>query len=146
MKHISLKDIVLSDLPLGFVPDFLSKLSQGYSESRSRASEYSGYEAKNIFPYIRRSICEGIFRKAAQDANLDCEARTNTQGNNHYTWAKANRLLLTISHIRSEKGMPRQAKLRSQYSEINQHLAQSDMFYPNTVKEPGRFMELFFIT
>lgn len=119
------------DLPHEFVQSFLSQLSRVYVESRAKAeSDFQEPEMQYMLPHIRRAFSEQLFRETALNAGLAATVEPNRSGNHTYTLVCTGRLSLTISHVLYTSNVPRPAKFREQYSEINQHLRQRSLFEP----------------
>jgi len=120
-------DIAATDMTPVFVRRFIELMPWVYKEAKYKAfndPDFGGSEARFLLPNFRRALTEVALRRAANDAGLIYAIEKTASGAHEYTTIQAGRISLTASYVDSCRGMPRPAKHRSQYSEINDHLKQ----------------------
>lgn len=127
----SLRNILLTDIPPAFVKRLINDAGWVYKEARARVENdplLGDPERAYLEPHIRRALFERKLVEAGLDTGMVATTECVTSGSAQYNLVRAGRLLLTCSKTTSRKVVPRSCAFRGQYSYINEHIAQRQLF------------------
>ncbi len=131
MAAKKLVEILASELPPEFIIDLKRRLTSVYKESRAKAvNDPAWSEAWDSYMYgnYRHVLSNITLEKLAAQHNLPVEIKKTETESANFCVVKTNKLAFTISHVKTPKSVPDRARHREQYSRINNHLPQRDMF------------------
>lgn len=127
----TLREIVIEDLPPALVTRLLERAPWVYREARDQVENglgLDGPERAYAEPHIRRALFEKVLKEAALDCGLRPTTERVSAGGAQYTAIRAGRILLTGSKTNGREGVPRACGFRGQYSQINEHVSQGELF------------------
>jgi len=127
----TLRDILVSDLPHEFVNALIERLTYVYKESTAKANNDPAWGesgARYIRGHYRHVLSNELLMKLASEHGLSAAMKKTETDSADFLVVSAGRLSLTISHVKGKKIVPDRARHREQYSKINSHLPQTDMF------------------
>lgn len=125
-------DLLVSDLPFGFSKSLLDRVPLVYAEafdSVTHDPRFGEPEARYMHGHTRRAIMEATLRELATDGGLKVEMRrADGVGGPEHVMIQAGRFCFTACHLSTTNGFPKESRHREQYSTINEHVAQGDLF------------------
>ena len=130
-------DLLLADdLPPGFVRALLDRTHEKYKTSYDAVHKNQALgedEANYLLGHQRRGEFETMLRNTAVEHRLpvQMERSKDEEDREHgckYVRVFAGRFHFTACHVISPHGFPRHSRGREQYSKINEHAAQGDLF------------------
>ena len=127
----TIAEYLIQDLPPGFVRQILETLPKIYREaydSVTNDSRLGEPEALYLLGHTRRAIFETEFRKMALDCGLQVEMHKPKRGGCTHVRVLAGRFQLIACHVASPGAFPNHSDCREQYSAINEHLQQGQLF------------------
>lgn len=134
----SLREILIADLPPAFVSRFQDAASEVYREASTRIKNDAllDDDSRNqLLPHLRRALLETRFKTIALDSGLRAEAESVSSGAHKYVAVRVGRLVLTCSKTTGPNAVPRACNFRDQYSDVNEHINQHQIF--PIVSNPG---------
>ena len=132
----SIRDIILKDIPSGFLERLLTRQEGLYGEAYSVSFDstlWTDREAETIFPVVRRALFESEFRKAAQTHKLKVHDRQHEGENYGYVLARAGRLRLTAHQVSGPNQFVRPCVSRKQNAAVNRWVDAPPL--PGTLQE-----------
>lgn len=127
----SLRDYLVADVPPAFVTRVLAAADWVYKEAHAHVVNNSllgDAERAYLEPHYRRALFERQMMDAALDSGLQAQTERVTSGAAQYNVVRAGRLVLTCSKTSSRYVVPRACSFRGQYSDINEHVDQRQLF------------------
>ena len=108
-SDISIRDLLMEDLPLAFVAALVENAPSVYGNAYSRSYAEPAYdkpEADYTFGHNRRAGFEAMIRREAIKAGLPAITEYTERSNTPYTLVRAGRFLLTESHVQCKGDIP----------------------------------------
>lgn len=127
----SLREILITDIPPAFIGRIFKDASWVYKEAHARVENdplLGDAERAYMEPHHRRALFERKMMEAALDSGLKATTERVTSGAAQYNLVRAGRLLLTCSRTTTRKVAPRTCAFREQYSGVNEHIDQLQLF------------------
>ena len=132
----TLKDMLAADLPLAFVRTLLGRASAVYREAHAavqRNPDLGEPESQYLLGHQRRAHFEAMLRESAVLHRLpfSMERPKDDQGYSHgfyHVRVTVGRFAFTECHVQSPGAFPKFSRSREQYSQINEHAAQGNLF------------------
>lgn len=127
----TLSQILVTDLPPGFVRSLIARFPLIYNDAYAAVynnPDYGKPEADYLLGHYRRALAEATLRNHGVEHRLKVRMEKSEHGGCEHVRVVAGRLSLTICHITSQGAFPRYSHSREQYSLINQHLSQRQLF------------------
>ena len=131
----SLREILVADVPPAFVIRLLAAAEWVYREAHDaiRNNTMLGdAERAYLEPHLRRALFESKMAEVALDSGLKSVTERAVSGAAQYNTIRAGRLLLTSSKTSGRYVVPRACGFRGQYSDINAHIDQLQLFPVST--------------
>jgi hypothetical protein len=118
---------LVAALPVSFLKSIHEAMPHTYHEA-FHAMHYNpllgSAEASGVVPHYRRAVFETALRKAAVQCGLQATSQPNSRRTHYFTVVRSGNIVLTASHVHERHGKVRRAQFRSDYSAVNQLLAQ----------------------
>ena len=135
-QNQTLKFMLAVDLPQEFVRTVMSQAAVVYREAFAAVQQNTTlgeWESQYLLGHQRRAHFEAMLRDAAvlHDLPFSMERSSDLYGHSHgvhHVRIAAGRFAFTACHIQSPGAFPKFSRSREQYSRINEHAAQGDMF------------------
>lgn len=127
----SLREILIIDIPPAFVGRVLNDARWVYKEARAHVENdqlLGDAERAYLEPHYRRALFERKMMDAGLDSGLQATTERVSSGAAQYNLVRAGRLLLTCSRTASRNMVPRSCAFREQYSDVNEHIDQQQLF------------------
>ncbi|GGA80009.1 hypothetical protein GCM10011521_17820 [Arenimonas soli] len=127
----SLREILVTDVPPAFVTRLLSAAEWVYKEAHDTIKNNTMLgEAERAYlePHYRRALFERKMLEVALDSGLKAVSEQVASGAAKYNLVRVGRLLLTCSKTSGRYVVPRACSFRGQYSDINEHIDQGQLF------------------
>lgn len=124
-------DVLVSQLPLGYVDSLLNGVPRLYSEADASVQENSllgSAEKEYVRPHLLRGLVETFFREQAIKHNLNAFLASNDANTADYTVVAAGAVELTHSKTDSPNAVPVLCDFRKQRSDANNMLHQTNLF------------------
>ena len=138
MTHYNhtLKDMLATDLPPGFVTTLRSGAASVYREALAavqRNAKLGEPESQYLLGHQRRAHFEAMLRESAvlHGLQFSMERAKDDQGHLHgfqHVRVTAGRFAFTACHVQSPGAFPKFSRSREQYAQINEHAAQGNLF------------------
>lgn len=126
-----LREYLIADVPPAFVTRLLAAADWVYKEAHAHVQNnplLGDAERAYVEPHYRRALFERQMMDAALDSGLRAETARVASGAAQYNVVHAGRLVLTCSKTSSRYVVPRACSFREQYSDINEHIDQRQLF------------------
>lgn len=127
----SLREILITDVPPAFITRFLESAVWAYKDAWGRVSNdplLTDDSQDYLLPHLRRVLLESKLQELALDCGLRAESKAVSSGAHKYVAVRVGRLVLTCSKTASPNTIARACEFRDQYSEINEHINQLNLF------------------
>jgi len=128
----SLFDMISSDLPPKFVSQVIDAAIWAYRDAYEAIisdNTIGDHQKGYLLPHMRRAKIETKVMEIALDCALNATVEKNVSNNTNYTLIRCGRFVLTISMTGRRNNFPaNKCNFRKQYSEINQHIQQLQLF------------------
>ena len=142
-QNQSLQDMLVSDLPPAFVRTLLERARAVYREAHAAVQQNPTLgepEAQYLLGHQRRAHFEAMFRDAAvlHRIQFSMERSKDEDGHSHgcqHVRVVVGRFAFTACHVQSPGAFPKSSRSRVQYSQINEHAAQRNLFPGSSVPE-----------
>ncbi len=131
MENASLKKMLALDVPSGFLTNITKQLSLIYPNAFAEVynnSELGKPEAEYLLGHQRRAMCESAFRNIALKHYLSVEMKRSEKGWCQHVQITTGRIRMALCHVQSAGAFPKFSTSREQYSKINQHIDQFQLF------------------
>ncbi len=138
----SLRDYLIADVPPAFVTRLLEKAAWVYKEAHAHYQNdplLGDAERAYMEPHYRRALFERVMMECALDSGLQAETERVSSGAAQYNVVRAGRLVLTCSKTSSRYVVPRACDFREQYSDINEHIDQRQLFSVSSAPSASSF-------
>lgn len=144
----TLKDMLAADLPPDFVRTLLDQVPTAYREAHAAVKQnpkLGKWERRYLLGHQRRVHCEAMLRDSAVLHGLSFSMKKSIDQDGHesgfhHVRVTAGRFAFTECHVQSRRAFPKFSRSREQYSKINDHTAQGDLF---SVQSEPREAELY---
>lgn len=130
-ENPTLKSLVAQDLPPAFVLRILQTLPKVYREAHDSVTNDSRFgvaEALYMLGHTRRALFETEFRKIAVDSTIAVEMHKPKKGGCTHVRVLVGRFQLIACHVPSPGAFPNHSDCREQYSAVNEHIQQGQLF------------------
>ena len=135
-QNQTLKEMLVADLPPGFVSTLLDQAAAVYREAHAAVQHNPNFgepEAEYLLGHQRRAHFEAMLRDAAvlYGIQFSMERSKDEDGHPHgcqHVRVTAGRFAFTACHVQSPGAFPKSSRSREQYSQINEHAAQVKLF------------------
>lgn len=130
-EEMTLTQLLISDLPPGFVRAVLDQFPLIYSEAHEvvhNNPDYGKPEAEYLLGHQRRALGEASLRNLAVEHGLKVEMLKPEKGGCEHVMITVGRFKFTLCHVASQGAFPKSSPCREQYSLINEHLSQGQLF------------------
>jgi hypothetical protein len=118
-RAATLEQLLAVDLPPLFVRELLDTAPNLY---------YGTAEADYLLGHVRRALFETKVRNLGVEHGLTVTMESPEKGGCQHVRLSVGRFTFTVCHVAAYDGFPVHSESREQYSEINQHLAQGQLF------------------
>ena len=135
----TLKQLLLADLPPGFVRALFERIENIYPKSYTSMfndSSLGDEQANYVLGYYRRGLGEAVFINTAVEHGLKVKMVQPENGGCKHVYVTAGRFGFTMCHVSTSGGFPKPSDSREQSSKINEHISQIDLF--PVVSEPKK--------
>lgn len=129
--NLTLKNLLVQDLPPGLILRVLETLPKVYREAHDSVTNDSRFgepEALYMLGHTRRALFETEFRKIAIENGVGVEMHKPKRGGCTHVRVLAGRFQLIACHVPSPGAFPNHSDCREQYSAINEHIQQGQLF------------------
>ena len=127
----SLREILIADVPPAFVSRLIDDAKWVYKEAHAHIKNgplVGDAERAYLEPHYRRALFERKMMDAGLDSGLRAETERASSGAAQYNLIRVGRILLTCSRTTSRNAVPRACAFRGQYSDVNEHINQRQLF------------------
>lgn len=127
----TLKQLLIQDLPPGFVRALLERIENIYPESHANMFNdplLGEEQAKYALGYYRRALAETVLTNAAVEHGLNVKLIQPESGGCKHVYVSAGRFGFTICHVETSGGFPKYSDSREQSAKINEHISQIELF------------------
>ncbi|WCF29265.1 hypothetical protein [Xylella fastidiosa] len=134
-----LRDILIADLPPAFVNGFEKAAIWSYNEAWERVKNETCITDDGchyLLPHLRRVLLESALSNLALDSGLRVQSKEVSSGAHKYIEVRVGRLVMTCSKTTGPNAVPRSCDFRDQYSNINEHIPQQNLFPVNSTPGP----------
>ena len=125
-------DLLAADLPYGFAHSLVGRIPLVYAESYHSVTQdprCGDPEARYLHGHVRRALIEATLREEATLAGMTVAMRrADGVGGPEHVMVSIGRFCFTACHLPSLSSFPRESKHREQYSALNEHIAQGQLF------------------
>lgn len=125
-------ELLVSDLPRGFLKALIERVPLVYAEAHDSVTHdprFGEAEARYLHGHTRRAILEATLRTTAQSFGMAVEMRrAEGVGGPEHVMVISGRFCFTACHLPSSNGFPKESRHRQQYSMINEHVTQGQLF------------------
>ncbi len=131
MSDLTLKQLLVAELPPGFVRAILAKFENIYHdtyEAISKDSALGDKQAAYVLGYYRRGVVETAFMNLSSEHGLQVDEIQPSNGGCKHIRISTEHFYFVICHVQSSGGFPRHSDNREQSSSINRYLSQIDFF------------------
>ncbi|CAA6825055.1 MAG: Unknown protein [uncultured Thiotrichaceae bacterium] len=131
MEKLSLKELLITDLPPAFVRKLMKELDVAYSSASSKVNDdpdIGETEAAYLLGHYRRSICETTFRTLSEEQGLIAKTITPETGGCRHVQVSTSNFNISLCHVRNPMEFPSFSQARQQNSEINELISQQQLF------------------
>ncbi|HVM97541.1 MAG TPA: hypothetical protein VMT89_14185 [Candidatus Acidoferrales bacterium] len=129
----------MADLPGGFARTLVERMPLIYAEAHESVvsdPRFGEPEARYLHGHMRRALVESALREVATSFGVDVDMRrADGVGGPEHVALRIGRFRFTACHVDHITGFPRESRYRGQYSLINEHAAQVQLF--PTPSSPG---------
>lgn len=126
-----LKELLIDDLPPGFVRSLFERIRGIYPDSHSHMINDPNLgedQAYYALGYYRRALAETILMRKAAEHGLKVEVIKPENGGCKCVYVASQRFGFTMCHVPNAGAFPQTSDTREQSSKINEHIAQADLF------------------
>lgn len=148
INNQTLKELLASDLPYGFIKELYDRLPSAYKDSYAslHADQSLGKEqAGVVLGHFRRGRVETLLEKIAKNHGLQVN-HIDTGGGGIIVELVCGRFCFTMCHVSSPQQFPTVSTSRKQSSTINAHLAQQQLFAVESTPEKAEIYGIFIHT
>lgn len=127
----TLKQLVIADLPPGFVRALYERIAHIYSQTFAHVSsdpELGEDQSKYVLGHYRRGCAETVLLRTAIEHGLKAKVIQPDSGGCKHVKISSGHFSFTMCHVLTPAGFPQHSDYREQSSKINQHIAQGDLF------------------
>lgn len=127
----TLRQLLVNELPHGFVRDLLDKIPGIYKESHESVSNDPNLgeeQAKYVMGYYRRGTAETLLQRLSAEHGLKVSAVQPENGGCKHIRVGIGRFAFVMCHVQTRAGFPSLSDNRAQASSINEFLSQSTLF------------------
>lgn len=127
----TLKQLLIHDLPPGFVRALLERIENIYPESHAAMfndPSLGEEQAKYVLGYYRRALAETELTNTAVEHGLNVKLIQPENGGCKHVYVSAGRFGFTICHVETSGGFPKYSDSREQSAKINEHISQIELF------------------
>lgn len=127
----TLKQLLIHDLPPGFVRALLERVEHIYADSYAAMlndPSLGEEQAKYVLGYYRRGQGETVLMNTAVEHGLRATLVQPTNGGCKHVYVSAGGLALTMCHVETAGGFPKFSESREQSSKLNEHISQIELF------------------
>lgn len=127
----TLKSLLANDFPPAFVLRILQTLPKVYQEAHDSVTNdprFGEPEANYMLGHTRRALFETEFRNIAIECGINVEMHTPVKGGCSHVRVLFGRFQLIECHVPSPGAFPHHSDCREQYSAVNEHIQQIQMF------------------
>jgi hypothetical protein len=132
MITLGLFDLLLGELPPGFVQGLVDRMPMIYTEAHTSVTNDSRFgepEARYMLGHTRRALVEYALRELAASHRMEVAIRrTEGAGGPEHVVVSAGKFCFTACHVPTAGSFPKESRHREQYSLINEHIAQGQLF------------------
>jgi hypothetical protein len=125
-------ELLLADLPSGFCSGLVARMQFVYLESFESVKNdprFGEPEMRYMHGHTRRALVEFGLRELAAEHGLGVEMkRADGVGGPEHVMLTSGRFCFTACHISTINSFPKESRHREQYSVINEHVAQGQLF------------------
>lgn len=129
---IPLFDLLITDLPVGFGKSLVERMPLLYIEafeSVTHDPRFGEPEARYLHGHVRRALVEKMLRDLGVAHQMKVEMRrAEGVGGPEHVMLSVGRFCFTACHIPAMREFPQESRHREQYSLINEHADQVQMF------------------
>ena len=130
-NNSTLKQILASDLPPGFVRELIIRFHSLYPDAYEAVyqnPEFGEAEAEYLLGHHRRALAEVGLREIATKHSLTVRMEKPEKGGCKHVLISTGILAFTTCHVPSYSGFPKYSNSREQYALINEHASQGQLF------------------
>jgi hypothetical protein len=141
-KNPSLKEMLIEDLPAGFVNELIDDIESVYTDSHAAMfndPELGVNQAKTVLGHYRRSRAETLLERLAVKHGLKAETVQPVGGGCTHVSVHVGRFELVMCHVISRDAFPQHSDDREQSSKANECLSQMDWLEESVVPGEGEF-------
>jgi len=125
-------DLLVADIPSGFCTAALDRMQRIYPEAYESVKNdprFGEPEVKYMHGHTRRALVEFGLRELAVAHKVKVEMkRAEGFGGPEHVMLSSGRFCFTACHVPSMSTFPRDSRYREQYSAINEHVTQGQLF------------------
>lgn len=141
----TLKQLLINDLPAGFVCEVIDRLPTIYKDSFlavTNDSNLGDEQAKYVMGYLRRGYAEALLERAAVNHGLKSEMVQPGNGGCKHIKVSVGKFSIVTCHVQARAGFPTSSENRVQASSINEFLSQMSLFPIDSNPEIGKFFAI----
>jgi hypothetical protein len=131
----ALKQLLIHDLPPGFVRALLERVANIYPDSYAAMfndPSLGSDQAKYALGYYRRAQAETVLMNTAAEHGLEVKSIQPESGGVKQIYVSVGRFGFTMCHVDTAAGFPKFSDTREQSSKINEHISQIELFPVDT--------------
>ena len=136
-----LKEMLIEDLPSGFVTELIRGMESIYSDSHAKMyqdPELGEEQAKTVLGHYRRARAETLLDHTALMHELTVELVQPDGGGCKHISIQVGRFILDMCHVSSQDAFPQHSYDREQSSKVNKFIAQLSLFEEPVAPESGK--------
>lgn len=142
----TLKQLLIADLPPGFVRALLERIENIYPESYTSMFNNPSLcdeQAKYVLGHYRRGLAETVLMNTAAEHGLKVRLKQPENGGCKHVYVTAGRFGFVMCHVPTSGGLPKPSDSREQSSKINEHISQGNLFPVDSEPSDEEFYGVF---